>query len=160
MPGMLILREVLKGHRTTMHFSMWRGLSEMRWRLQHICGEINGLNSATNSLELEALMLNGEGGSFAILSITFEWLYDGGVTRQVRSHVFRAVPGEQQIMDFLPEIFWLVMILILLQQELWEVLKFTMRRELRRFAHHYHNFIMIWKLPIIVFLVFSLNPAL
>ena len=48
--------------------------------------------------------------------------------------------GEQQIMDFLPEIFWLVMILILLQQELWEVLKFTMRRELRRFAHHYHNF--------------------
>jgi hypothetical protein len=92
------------------------------------------LTSATTSLELEALMLNGEGASFAILSITFEWLYDGGVTRRVRSHVFRAVPGEQLVMDYLPEIIWLGLILILLQQELWEVVKATMRRELRHLA--------------------------
>ena len=92
------------------------------------------LTSATRSLELEALMLNGESGNFAILSITFEWLYDGRVTKQVRSHVFRAVPGQMSVMDYLPEICWLGLILVLLNQELWEVLKFTLRRELRSLA--------------------------
>lgn len=99
------------------------------------------LTSATTSLELEALMLNGEGASFAILSITFEWLYDGGVTRRVRSHVFRAVPGEQLVMDYLPEIIWLGLILVLLQQELWEVVKATMRRELRRYFSSFWNWV-------------------
>lgn len=99
------------------------------------------LTSATTSLELEALMLNGEGASFAILSITFEWLYDGGVTRRVRSHVFRAVPGEQLVMDYLPEIIWLGLILILLQQELWEVVKATMRRELRTYFSSFWNLV-------------------
>ena len=89
------------------------------------------LTEATTSLQLEALMLNGESGSFVILSITFEWLNDGAITKRVRSHVFRAVPGQAFVMDFLPEIFWLVLILLLLRQELWEVLKMTFKRELR-----------------------------
>ena len=94
----------------------------------------NWLTSATTSLELEALMLNGESGNFAILSITFEWLYDGAVTKRVRSHVFRAVPGMLSVMDYLPEICWLGLILVLLNQELWEVLRMTMKRELRSLA--------------------------
>lgn len=97
------------------------------------------LTTATSSLELEALMLNGEGASFAILSITFQWLYDGGVTRRVRSHVFRAVPGQQALMDFLPEIIWLGMILVLLQKELWEVLKAIARKQLRSLADPVFN---------------------
>ena len=92
------------------------------------------LTEATTSLQLEALMLNGESGSFVILSITFEWLNDGAITKSVRSHVFRAVPGQTSVMDFLPEICWLALILLLLRQELWEVLKMTFKRELRLFT--------------------------
>lgn len=88
------------------------------------------LTKSTRDLTLEALMLNGESGSFAILSITFEWTY-GGVAKRIRSHVFRAVPQTLSIMDYLPEICWLSLVLILLVQELWQVLKMSMKRELR-----------------------------
>ena len=98
------------------------------------------LTASTTSLELETLMLNGESGSFAILQISFQWLYDGAVTKRVRSHVFRAVPGQLAIMDYLPEICWLGMILILLNQELWEVLRMTFKRELRLSAVRYDSF--------------------
>lgn len=101
----------------------------------------NWLTSATTSLELEALMLNGESGNFAILSITFEWLYDGAVTKRVRSHVFRAVPGMLSVMDYLPEICWLGLILVLLNQELWEVLRMTMKRELRVYFSSFWNLV-------------------
>jgi len=44
-------------------------------------------------------------------------------------------------MDFLPEIFWLVMILLLLRQELWEVLKATFRRELGAYISNFWNLV-------------------
>ncbi|CAE7446276.1 pkd2 [Symbiodinium necroappetens] len=122
------------------HFDVERPLSNALETATQL-RRVGWLTEASTSLQIEALMLNGESGSFVILSIAFEWLNDGGITKTVRSHVFRAVPGQASVMDFLPEIFWLVMILLLLRQELWEVLKATFRRELRAYLSNFWNLV-------------------
>ena len=88
------------------HFDVERPLSNALETATQL-RRVGWLTEASTSLQIEALMLNGESGSFVILSIAFEWLNDGGITKTVRSHVFRAVPGQASVMDFLPEIFWL-----------------------------------------------------
>jgi polycystin 1L2 len=76
------------------------------------------IDSATRSVDLQFISLNAEVGMFALVHIKFDFLYGGGIDRQLDVHPLQATGQTLEPIDMIPELIWAGMILLLLRQEL------------------------------------------
>eukprot|EP00929_Paragymnodinium_shiwhaense_P108004 TRINITY_DN74337_c0_g1_i1.p1 TRINITY_DN74337_c0_g1~~TRINITY_DN74337_c0_g1_i1.p1 ORF type:complete len:892 (+),score=192.08 TRINITY_DN74337_c0_g1_i1:145-2820(+) len=84
----------------------------------------------TQSLELQATLLNAEVGLYGYLTISFVFPEAGGVDSSVNVKTLNVVGGGLEMMDFLPEIIWAVLIVILLLQEIYQIVIMIWQRRL------------------------------
>ncbi|CAE8611171.1 unnamed protein product, partial [Polarella glacialis] len=101
------------------------------------------LSEATRSLELQALLLNAEGGVFALLNVGFTFQFDGKVHTRVTTAVFSAQAADRGLQDYAAEMAWVILIFILFQQEFIEFGKHAYNRELKGYLLDFWN-ILDW----------------
>eukprot|EP00931_Biecheleriopsis_adriatica_P104335 TRINITY_DN79018_c0_g1_i1.p1 TRINITY_DN79018_c0_g1~~TRINITY_DN79018_c0_g1_i1.p1 ORF type:complete len:892 (-),score=180.87 TRINITY_DN79018_c0_g1_i1:64-2739(-) len=99
------------------------------------------MTDATKSLALHCLMLNAESGAFALLKITFDFGYDGVVDKSVKTSVFRTPPAATSVLYWLPEIFWLILICLMVWEELKSFVKLARAREVGKYFKDFWNIV-------------------
>jgi len=82
----------------------------------------NWVDDMTRTLELGATLLNPEVGTYAFLVIKFTFPAAGSVEKTVRVRSFSVIDATLQWQDFLPELVWVAMLVLLVRQELWQIL--------------------------------------
>eukprot|EP00440_Ansanella_granifera_P038035 gb/GFBE01041268.1/.p1 GENE.gb/GFBE01041268.1/~~gb/GFBE01041268.1/.p1 ORF type:complete len:900 (+),score=206.50 gb/GFBE01041268.1/:1-2700(+) len=101
------------------------------------------LTDSTKSLQLQSLLLNAESGAFALLTVNFEFGYDGVVTKLVKSSVFKVAPTHAGTGYWIPEILWLILICEMFFGELWQMGKLAYAKELSKYFKDFWN-ILDW----------------
>jgi hypothetical protein len=95
-----------------------------------------------SGLEFSALMLNVEIGVYAYMQVSFTFPSDGGVVKKVRVRLLQVVDASTlAFVDFIPEIIWGILIVLLLRQELWQICVMCIKRRVCEYLSDFWNVI-------------------
>jgi len=99
------------------------------------------LTLETNTLELQALMLNAECASFAILNIKFQFSFDGKLHKTMKILVIDAARSEEAQYNVLPEFIWICLIGQLVIEELYSIYQLCRIGEVKKYFRDLWNII-------------------
>mmetsp|Transcript_11261 Transcript_11261/g.30159 ORF Transcript_11261/g.30159 Transcript_11261/m.30159 type:complete len:1014 (-) Transcript_11261:251-3292(-) len=86
------------------------------------------IDRATRELKIEGLLLNAEAGFYGVLDMSFTFRFDGVVDKRLGVHMFQVVVAVD-LQDYIPELIWVGLIIILLLIELWQIARMTCQRK-------------------------------
>eukprot|EP00927_Polykrikos_kofoidii_P056615 TRINITY_DN50710_c0_g1_i1.p1 TRINITY_DN50710_c0_g1~~TRINITY_DN50710_c0_g1_i1.p1 ORF type:complete len:885 (+),score=142.43 TRINITY_DN50710_c0_g1_i1:258-2912(+) len=97
----------------------------------------------TLGLEVSVPLINAEVGLYVLLTINFDFLADGSVVQKTKIKSLKVPGGGLEIKDYIPELIWIILILLLLRQEMSQLLWNCYYKRLREYVSDPWNF-MDW----------------
>jgi hypothetical protein len=107
------------------------------------------LDGMAREIEFTTVALNAEVGIYAYIQISFHFPFAGGVKKNVRVRLLQVVDiswekiVDGQWVDFIPEVVWAVLIILLLRQELWQIGVMCYRKQFCEYVQDLWNY-MDW----------------
>jgi len=99
------------------------------------------LTLSTQTLELQALMVNAECANFAVLSIELKFDFDGKLHKDMHVRVIDAARSAEASRSSLPEILWVVLIAELVCEELWQIFWLIRAGEIKKYFRDFWNIV-------------------
>jgi hypothetical protein len=104
--------------------------SSEAYRTVGVLKALKWCDGMTRSLEVKAALLNAEVGLFAYMVVSFDFSPVGEVAKVVSVKTLNVVGAGLSVADYIPELIWIILVIILLQQELRQVCTMCIARQI------------------------------